>query len=66
MYSSFSSTTFETLFPGTNTTRIMPQMRAKIKMHVGLYVNYPLFLSDFKKNWNMLTNCSKIPENGIQ
>ena len=44
----------------------MPQMRAKIKMHVGLYVNYPLFLSDFKKNWNMLTNCSKIPENGIQ
>jgi hypothetical protein len=44
----------------------MPQMHAKIKMHVGLHVNCPLFLSDFKEKWKMLTNYSKIPQNGIQ
>jgi hypothetical protein len=46
---SFPSTTFETLFATTN-KRITPQMQAKIKMHVGLHVNCPLFLSDFKQN----------------
>jgi len=41
-------------------------MHAKIKMHVGLHVHCPLFLSDFKQNWKMLTNCSNIPQNRIQ
>jgi hypothetical protein len=65
MCTSFSSTTFETLFATIN-MRIMPQMHAKIKMHVGLHINCPLFLSNFRQNWKILTNCSKIPHNGIQ
>jgi len=64
MCTSFTSTTFETIF--ATSTRIMPQMHATIKTYVCLHVNCPLFLSGFKQNWKMLTNSSKIPQNGIQ